>query len=159
MRPSLLLRYAESISARPLNPRSVSQSLLPPIPLYRALLRAHRKLPGEMRGLGDGYVKSEFRRHQTTTNPVHIMGFLSQWSMYLSELLQQSSSPSGVRGKKMDPTVFDKMSDEQVGQLWEVMHASRGVWKSMEELEREGRGEGADGFEHPPEGEGEGGKK
>ncbi|KZT61316.1 ACN9-domain-containing protein, partial [Calocera cornea HHB12733] len=124
-----LLRLAESISARPLNPRSMSATLLPPVP---ALLRAHRALPPEMRGLGDEYVKSEFRRHQTVDNPVYIMGFLSQWKMYLDELRAQSSSSGGVRGKKLDPTVFEKLSDEQVGQLWEVMHASRGVWKSLE---------------------------
>lgn len=123
--------------------------LLPPIPLYRALLRAHRKLPHEMRSLGDVYVKDEFRRHQTADNPVHIMGFLSQWKMYLDELLSQAGSGE-VRGKKLDPTVWEKMSDEQVGQMYEVMHASKGVWKGMEELEREGRGPGAKGFGEPP---------
>ena len=50
-------------------------ALLPPIPLYRRLLRAHRhKLPKEQRLLGDEYVKEEFRRHRTVENPVHIVG-------------------------------------------------------------------------------------
>ncbi len=49
-------------------------ALLPPIPLYRRLLRAHRKhLPLEMRLLGDEYVKSEFRAHRDVENPVHIV--------------------------------------------------------------------------------------
>ena len=49
-------------------------ALLPPIPLYRRLLRTHRKfLPKEMRVLGDEYVKSEFRAHRTTENPMHIV--------------------------------------------------------------------------------------
>ncbi len=49
-------------------------ALLPPIPLYRRLLRAHRKhLPREMRLLGDEYVKSEFRAHRDVENPVHIV--------------------------------------------------------------------------------------
>lgn len=49
-------------------------ALLPPIPLYRRLLRAHRKyLPREMRLMGDEYVKSEFRAHRDTENPVHIV--------------------------------------------------------------------------------------
>lgn len=49
-------------------------ALLPPIPLYRRLLRAHRKhLPREMRLMGDEYVKSEFRAHRETENPVHIV--------------------------------------------------------------------------------------
>jgi len=49
-------------------------ALLPPIPLYRRLLRAHRKhLHREMRLLGDEYVKSEFRAHRNVENPVHIV--------------------------------------------------------------------------------------
>src|SRR5271170_561392 len=49
-------------------------ALLPPIPLYRRLLRAHRKhLPREMRLLGDEYIKSEFRAHRDVENPVHIV--------------------------------------------------------------------------------------
>lgn len=49
-------------------------ALLPPIPLYRRILRAHRKrLPSEMRLLGDEYVKSEFRAHRSSDNPIHIV--------------------------------------------------------------------------------------
>jgi hypothetical protein len=54
--------------------KPVPLALLPPIPLYRRLLRAHRKcLPREMRLLGDEYVKSEFRAHRNVDNPVHIV--------------------------------------------------------------------------------------
>lgn len=53
--------------------RSAPMALLPPIPLYRRLLRAHRKLPAEMRILGDEYVGSEFRAHRNVENPVHIV--------------------------------------------------------------------------------------
>lgn len=49
-------------------------ALLPPIPLYRRLLRAHRKhLPHQMQVLGDEYVKSEFRAHRNVDNPMHIV--------------------------------------------------------------------------------------
>lgn len=49
-------------------------ALLPPIPLYRRLLRSHRKcLPKEQRVLGDEYVKHEFRLHQKVENPIHIV--------------------------------------------------------------------------------------
>ena len=51
-------------------------ALLPPIPLYRRLLRAHRtKLPRDMRLLGDEYVKNEFRAHRDVENPIHIVSF------------------------------------------------------------------------------------
>lgn len=49
-------------------------ALLPPIPLYRRLLRSHRKyLLKEQRVLGDEYVKHEFRLHQKIENPIHIV--------------------------------------------------------------------------------------
>ena len=52
-------------------------ALLPPIPLYRRLFRAHRKfLPKEMRVLGDEYIKKEFRQHQNIENPIHIVRLL-----------------------------------------------------------------------------------
>src|SRR3569833_3497985 len=48
--------------------------LLPPIPLYRRLLRAHRRhLPREMRALGDKYVASEFRAHREVEDPAHLV--------------------------------------------------------------------------------------
>jgi hypothetical protein len=58
--------------------RPKPMALLPPIPLYRRLLRAHRKyLPAEMRLLGDQYIKAEFRAHRNVDNPAHLVG-LSQ---------------------------------------------------------------------------------
>lgn len=53
---------------------SESVALLPPLPLYRRILRVHRrKLDSEMRILGDLYVKSEFRAHRNVENPIHIV--------------------------------------------------------------------------------------
>lgn len=58
--------------------RPAPLALLPPIPLYRRLLRAHRKhLSREMRLLGDEYIKSEFRAHRDVENPVHIVSNFS----------------------------------------------------------------------------------
>lgn len=48
-------------------------ALLPPIPLYRRLFRAHRLLDRQMRLLGDEYIKSEFRAHRSVENPMHIV--------------------------------------------------------------------------------------
>lgn len=59
-------------STRGLKPAPLA--LLPPIPLYRRLLRAHRKyLDPELRLLGDEYIKSEYRSHRTVENPMHIV--------------------------------------------------------------------------------------
>ncbi|KAI0749831.1 ACN9-domain-containing protein [Daedaleopsis nitida] len=123
------VRLAESVSKHPLNLREASAALLPPLPLYRRILRAHRHLPYEMRSLGDDYVKAEFRRHKETTNKVHIIGFLSQWKVYLDQLPAGPDGGKAFRGQPLDPTTLEKMSAEQLGQLYEVMHATKDVWK------------------------------
>lgn len=82
-----------------------------------------------MRSLGDDYVKAgtlflpmrlcrysplplsrmaEFRRHREVSNPVHIIGFLSQWKKYLDELAEQSGT--GHIGKKLDTVAFEKVN-------------------------------------------------
>ncbi|KAI0349729.1 ACN9-domain-containing protein [Trametes cingulata] len=131
------VRLAESVSKHPLNLREASAALLPPLPLYRRILRAHRNLPHEMRSLGDDYVKAEFRRHQEVTNKVHIIGFLSQWKMYLDQLPAGPEAQS-FRGKPLDPTMLEKMSAEQLGQLYEVMHVAKDVWRPVSP-EQDGR--------------------
>ncbi|KAK8186319.1 hypothetical protein BC567DRAFT_259585 [Phyllosticta citribraziliensis] len=96
-------------------------ALLPPIPLYRRILRAHRtKLDTQMRLLGDEYVKSEFRAHKSVENPMHIIGFLTEWQMYAQQL-----EGDAWRGEKMDKSKIDKMSDQQIGQLHELMQTIR----------------------------------
>lgn len=81
-------------------------SLLPPLHLYRRILRAHRhKLPPDVRLLGDGYVKSEFRLHRDITNPLHIIGFLTEWQKYAQQLEGNS-----WREGKLDTAKLDRMS-------------------------------------------------
>ncbi|KAJ7081173.1 hypothetical protein B0H15DRAFT_786683 [Mycena belliarum] len=126
-----MLRLAESVSSKQLNLTEYSSILLPPKPLYRRILRTHRRLAPDLRFMGDRYVKPEFRRHQKVTNPLHIMGFLSQWKMYL-DALPTGRHAKNFAGKRLDPTVYEKMSPEQVGQLYELMHASKDVWKNPE---------------------------
>jgi hypothetical protein len=101
-------------------------ALLPPIPLYRRILRSHRKhLPHEMRVLGDQYVKKEFRDHRNVENPMHIVrcascssfvgpdelanesqiGFLTEWQMYAQHIEGDT-----WKGEKLDKSKIDKMS-------------------------------------------------
>jgi len=127
-----------------INLHAAKAKLLPPILLYRRILKAHRKaLPFEMRSLGDDYVKAEFHRHKTTDNPVHVMGFLLEWKRYLDEIGSRYPIDRPFRGKMMDATVFEKMNNEQLGQLYELMHASKDVWKPHEP----GEGESSSGEE------------
>ncbi|KAI0663760.1 ACN9-domain-containing protein [Cubamyces menziesii] len=139
------VRLAESVTKHPLNLREASAALLPPLPLYRRILRAHRHLPYEMRSLGDNYVKAEFRRHKEVTNKVHIIGFLSQWKMYLDQLPAGPEAKS-FRGKPLDPTMLEKMSAEQLGQLYEVMHVTKDVWRPVSP-EQDGKVDTSDGHE------------
>ena len=74
-----------------------------------------------MRVLGDEYVKSEFRRHRAVDNPVHIVGFLTEWQLYAQQL-----EGDAWRGQRLDRAKLDKMSDEQVAQLYEMMRSLRG---------------------------------
>ena len=75
-----LMRLSPRLLAAPAPPppasafQSLPVAILPPLPLYRRLLRAHRQfLPPDMRILGDQYIKSEFRLHKNVENPMHIV--------------------------------------------------------------------------------------
>jgi hypothetical protein len=77
MRPiHRLLAKAESVGVKSLLNSKSRNTLLPPIQLYRRILRAHRKLPQKHRVLGDLYVKSEFHAHKEVDNPIHIVSRL-----------------------------------------------------------------------------------
>lgn len=71
----LLMATPASIGSK--SSLSEALALLPPLQLYRRILRVHRKLDPEMRVLGDSYVKKEFRAHRTAENPLHIVCYTS----------------------------------------------------------------------------------
>lgn len=74
MRPSPRLLLATPASIGSKSSLTEARALLPPLQLYRRILRVHRrKLQPEMRVLGDSYVKSEFRLHKNVENPLHIV--------------------------------------------------------------------------------------
>lgn len=110
MQRTLVRFLAQSASQQPTaEVQAASRMILPPIQLYRCLLRAHRSLPPEMRSLGDDYVKAEFRRHQKIDNPIQIVGFCSQWKMYLDALMADRLTSAEPRGQSLDPALIDKV--------------------------------------------------
>lgn len=114
--------------------RAPALALLPPIPLYRRLLRIHRKkLNPEERIFGDVYLKAEFRRHRDIENPLHIVGFLTEWQQYGQQLEGEE-----WKEQKIDPALVDKMSDQQVGQLYELMLAIQRRGRESVDEEEEG---------------------
>ena len=90
MRPSLQ-RLANPTAAGSTNGLKLAPlALLPPIPLYRRLLRAHRKyLDPQMRLVGDQYIKNEYRSHRNVENPMHIVGFTLYYCWQPREPLEE----------------------------------------------------------------------
>jgi hypothetical protein len=110
------------------------KKLLPPLILYRQILRTHRLLPPAFRSLGDDYVKAEFRRHKDLTNPIQIVGFLNQWQVYLNGLKTQTnhvkSQPENITyGRKFDLNILEKFSEQQLGQLYELKNEIKAIRK------------------------------
>ncbi|KAI5838469.1 hypothetical protein DFP73DRAFT_264553 [Morchella snyderi] len=101
------------------NKAKSSLALLPPIPLYRRLFRAHRnKMSPMARLFGDEYIKAEFRRLRNVENPVQIVEFLRGWQLYA-----QTIEGDTWKDEKLDEEMLNKMSDQQIGQLYELMKA------------------------------------
>lgn len=71
--------------------------------LYRSILRAHTKyLPQEMKGIGDSYVKSEFRLHKDVTSPEQLQQFFVAWDDYLDQLLATARARETVETGMLD---------------------------------------------------------
>lgn len=94
--------------------------ILPPLPLYRRILRAHRLLPARQRALGDSYVKNEFRLHRNIDNPAQIIGFLSSWQKYLEAILGDK-----WQHEKLDMDAIERMDSDKIVQLYELMVAAQ----------------------------------
>ncbi|EGW30267.1 acetate non-utilizing protein 9, mitochondrial [Spathaspora passalidarum NRRL Y-27907] len=105
--------------------------LLPPLVLYRSILRAHvHKLPKDLRSLGDHYVKDEFKAHKKIDNPLHIVAFLTQWQDYLRQIDHGSWLHNKLKHEDLE-----KMSPDQIGQLYELMKAAKRVDEDGEHTE------------------------
>lgn len=113
------MRFSPILAATRRVPKPFSP-ILPPLALYRRILRAHRLLDAETRPLGDDYVKAEFRAHKNVDNPLYIVGFLSQWQKY-AEMIEGDK----WKTEKLDMEKLSKMSDEQIVQLYELMVAAK----------------------------------
>jgi Complex1_LYR-like len=67
------------------------------IGLYRNIRKAHRRyLPREMKGLGDSYVKSEFKLFKKVTDQGQLDQFFTGWNQYLDQILQTARTKESV---------------------------------------------------------------
>ena len=48
--------------------------------LYKLLFQLHKSLPGELRAIGNSYVRSEFKLHKAAT-PDQAKTFLTEWAV------------------------------------------------------------------------------
>ncbi|XP_020287448.1 succinate dehydrogenase assembly factor 3, mitochondrial [Pseudomyrmex gracilis] len=100
--------------------------------LYKTILRLHRGLPIEIQPLGNDYARDEFRRHKKCLESEAII-FLHEWTNYAISLAKQlglkgphTGKPLGKHFKEED---LEKLRDEQVCQLYELMIAATGKTK------------------------------
>ena len=107
--------------------------------LYRAILREHRKkLPPQMRALGDKYVAEEFRLHRNAKDEF-LPQFYHAWQSYLMNLHGpiETSTPPGITnslsstinsinneanstmkfGQDLSNEIYSVLTDEQKEQL------------------------------------------
>lgn len=70
--------------------------------LYRGILRAHRRMPTEMRQLGDAYVRSEFKLHKPVTNEAQLGAFFSAWEEYLDQMMKTARRKDSVSMGALD---------------------------------------------------------
>ncbi|XP_022088558.1 succinate dehydrogenase assembly factor 3, mitochondrial-like [Acanthaster planci] len=90
--------------------------------LYKHILLLHRRLPLDMKAVGDEYVKAEFRRHKTA-NEEEVKKFMDEWQNYVAVLqdqLQHSDASKPSVGQHLPEEKLDSLSDEQLGQLYEL---------------------------------------
>ncbi|SCU95610.1 LAFA_0G01244g1_1 [Lachancea sp. 'fantastica'] len=119
------MKAAAKASVRGRRGSKPSKPLLPPLQLYRRILREHRNLPAAQRELGDQYVKNEFKLHKSTSNPLHIVGFLASWQDYLHIVTNGQWHEA-----TMSAELLDKLSPDQVTQLYELMKEAETVRQS-----------------------------
>mmetsp|Transcript_20328 Transcript_20328/g.48355 ORF Transcript_20328/g.48355 Transcript_20328/m.48355 type:complete len:138 (-) Transcript_20328:261-674(-) len=109
------------------------------ISLYRNILRAHKRyLPHEMKGLGDSYVKNEFRLFKNVKDETQLDQFYSSWQQYLQQILDTARAKefvsSGSISDAEEITTFGQhlpkdieLSEEQKDQLSKLKEESSKV--------------------------------
>ena len=90
--------------------------------LYRDILKAHRRhLPPQLKGLGNEYVRAEFRLHKKVVKEDVLSKFFGEWEMYLRTIKAQQ----GRFGQNLDSSKVAVMSEAQKKKLEELKDAAR----------------------------------
>ncbi len=104
--------------------------------LYRGILRAHRKMPMEMRMLGDTYVRSEFKLHKPVTKEAQLNAFFLAWEEYLDQIMRTARRRDSVSSGTLDQK--DDAVEESFGQdLSSDLQLSEDQLAQLEKLKEE----------------------
>lgn len=94
-------------------------------------------LPVEIQPLGNSYARDEFKRHKTC-NEAEAQVFMLEWTNYAVQLSQQlglgmHGSPKEKVGVPLNEKHLDRLRDEQVIQLYELMKAATAAEEERED--------------------------
>mmetsp|Transcript_45416 Transcript_45416/g.105367 ORF Transcript_45416/g.105367 Transcript_45416/m.105367 type:complete len:104 (-) Transcript_45416:77-388(-) len=94
--------------------------------LFRDIMRLHRrKLPQSMRGLGDSYVRKEFKLHyKPSVQDPHRKMFVREWRSYISTLQGQET----VVGQELSTEQEAKLNDDQKLKLRELEKNAKALY-------------------------------
>lgn len=90
--------------------------------------------------MGNSYARDEFKRHKTC-NEAEAQVFMVEWTNYAVQLSQQlglglHGSPKDKVGVPLKESHLDRLRDEQVVQLYELMKAATTVEDAIERKDR-----------------------
>lgn len=90
--------------------------------------------------MGNSYARDEFKRHKTC-NEAEAQVFMVEWTNYAVQLSQQlglglHGSPKDKVGVPLNESHLDRLRDEQVVQLYELMKAATTVEDAIEREDR-----------------------
>lgn len=92
------------------------------INLYKSILHLHRKkLPADIRALGNAYVRNEFHLHKKVTSADHLKLFFDGWEKYLVQL----ESRVGSFGKDLNESEKVHLSSEQHDKLHQIKQEAK----------------------------------
>uniref|UniRef100_A0A336M5K0 Succinate dehydrogenase assembly factor 3 n=1 Tax=Culicoides sonorensis TaxID=179676 RepID=A0A336M5K0_CULSO len=105
--------------------------------LYKTILRLHRGLPPELQLLGNEYTREEFKRHKNCS-VTEAQTFMTTWADYAIDLSKQlglKGKPGAKIGKPIDESFLEKLRDEQIVQLYELLKASKGLEENDDQID------------------------
>merc|ERR1712086_453446 len=91
--------------------------------LYRSIMKLHlKKMPEELRNLGDLYIKQEFRLHLDKSDEEQMTKFMKGWEQYKMQVEQMNmTTKRNVKKSIMDPDLDNLMKDKLTEEQQETL--------------------------------------